>query len=173
MKSARGIRIWECLMADAHLAIWARRPESDPPEGLNGGLPKRRASGPLGGCSGWTSLCDSPPGAGGGPFTAASGENVRDFALTVRKYVREAAPSRKETAPRPRPVWDAVAARVEALLADSATWTGGKQQLTATRLHAMLRAEGKQVGVTVIKAAVAEWRRQRREVFVLLTYRPW
>jgi len=92
--------------------------------------------------------------------------------LTVRKYVREVAPSRKDTAPRPRPVWETVATRVEALLADSAKWTGGKQQLTATRLHAMLVVEGKQVGVTVIKAAVAEWRRQRREVFVPLTYRP-
>jgi len=82
-------------------------------------------------------------------------------------------PLRKEEAgPRPRPVWDAVAMRVEALLADSAKWTGGKQQLTATRLHAMLVTEGKQVGVTVIKTAVAEWRRQRREVFVPLTYRP-
>lgn len=36
----------------------------------------------------------------------------------------------------------------------------------------MLVAEGKPVGVTVIKTAVAEWRRQRREVFVPLTYRP-
>jgi transposase len=92
---------------------------------------------------------------------------------TVGKYVEQAMPLRKEEAgPRPRPVWDAVATRVQALLADSAKWTGGKQQLTATRLHAMLVAEGKQVGVTVIKTAVAEWRRQRREVFVPLTYRP-
>ena len=29
--------------------------------------------------------------------------------LTVRKYVRETAPRRKETGPRARPVWDAVA----------------------------------------------------------------
>jgi transposase len=62
--------------------------------------------------------------------------------------------------------------RVQALLTESAKWTGGKQQLTATRLHALLVAEGQQVGVTVIKTAVAEWRRQRREVFVPLTYRP-
>ena len=92
---------------------------------------------------------------------------------TVGKYVDQAMPVRKaEVGPRPRPVWDTVATRVEALLADSAKWTGGKQQLTATRLHAMLVVEGKQVGVTVIKTAVAEWRRQRREVFVPLTYRP-
>ena len=33
-------------------------------------------------------------------------------------------------------------------------------------------AEGHRVGVTVVKDAVAEWKRQRREVFVPLTYRP-
>jgi transposase len=92
--------------------------------------------------------------------------------LTVRKYVGETVPSRTVPAPRARPVWKAVQARVETLLTESAQWTGGKQRLTATRLHELLRAEGKQVGVTVVKAAVAEWRRQRREVFVPLTYRP-
>jgi transposase len=92
--------------------------------------------------------------------------------LTVRKYVSETVPSRKAPAPRARPVWEAVQARVKTLLTESARWTGGKQRLTATRLHELLRAEGKQVGVTVVKAAVAEWRRQRREVFVPLTYRP-
>jgi transposase len=92
--------------------------------------------------------------------------------LTVRKYVGEAAPRRKETGPRARPVWDTVQARVEMLLAESAKWTGGKQRLTATRLHELLLAEGKRVGVTVVKEAVAEWKRQRREVFVPLTYRP-
>jgi transposase len=92
--------------------------------------------------------------------------------LTVRKYVREAAPRRKETGPRARPAWDAVAERVQALLVDAVRWTGGKQRLTATRLHALLVAEGHAVGVTVVKEAVAEWKRQRREVFVPLTYRP-
>ena len=75
-------------------------------------------------------------------------------------------------APRPRPVWDAVAERVQALLAESVRWTGGKQRLTATRLHELLLTEGHRVGVTVVKDAVAEWKRQRREVFVPLTYRP-
>jgi hypothetical protein len=44
--------------------------------------------------------------------------------------------------------------------------------LTATRLHQLLRGEGHRVGVTLVRAAVAEWKRQRREVFVPLTYRP-
>ena len=93
--------------------------------------------------------------------------------VTVRKYLDQAAPARKsEAAPRPRPVWDAVAERVQALLAESVRWTGGKQRLTATRLHELLLAEGHRVGVTVVKDAVAEWKRQRREVFVPLTYRP-
>jgi hypothetical protein len=65
-----------------------------------------------------------------------------------------------------------VAPRVQALLTESVQWTGGKQRLTATRLHELLVAEGQRVGVTVVKDAVAEWKRQRREVFVPLTDRP-
>jgi transposase len=91
---------------------------------------------------------------------------------TVRKYLTESIPLRKETQPRPRPVWDTVRERVERLLEESRHWTGGKQRLTATRLHELLVAEGKPVGVTLVKEAVAEWKRQRREVFVPLTYRP-
>jgi transposase len=92
--------------------------------------------------------------------------------LTVKKYLTEAVPIRREATPRARLVWDKVGARLEALLTESAEWTGAKQQLTATRLHELLVAEGHQVGVTLVKQAVAEWRRRRREVFVPLTYRP-
>jgi hypothetical protein len=92
--------------------------------------------------------------------------------LTVKKYLADAVPIRRETVPRARPVWTKVGARVEALLTASAAWTGAKQQLTATRLHTLLVGEGHRVGVTLVKEAVAEWRRQRREVFVPLTYRP-
>src|SRR5262245_43033816 len=66
--------------------------------------------------------------------------------VTVRKYVEEAVPVRKETAPRARPVWEKVGARIDAWLAASPHWTGGKQQLTATRLHELLVGEGHQVG---------------------------
>jgi transposase len=93
--------------------------------------------------------------------------------VTVRKYLEQAVPTRKaEAGPRARPVWDGVGERVQAVLAESRQWTGGKQRLTATRLHELLVAERHQVGVTVVKEAVAEWKRQRREVFVPLTYRP-
>ena len=93
--------------------------------------------------------------------------------VTVRKYLEQAAPVRRpEAAPRRRPVWEAVRERVTTLLVESAQWTGGKQRLTATRLHALLVAEGHRVGVTMIRQAVAERKRERREVFVPLTYRP-
>jgi transposase len=89
---------------------------------------------------------------------------------TVKKYLAQAAPVRVEEAPRARPVWDKIRARLEALLAESPRWTGGKQRLTATRLHRMLVTEGFSVGVTMVKEAVAEWKRRRREVFVPLVY---
>jgi transposase len=92
--------------------------------------------------------------------------------VTLRKYLKESAPVRKETEPRRRPIWAKVGPRIEAMLAESSRWTAGKQQLTATRLHELLVADGHTVGVTLVKEAMAEWRRQRREVFVPLTYRP-
>jgi transposase len=100
---------------------------------------------------------------------------AREFGIsrvTVRKYVEGAEPVRRETGPRARPVWEKVGPRIEALLEESKHWTGGKQQLTATRLHELLIGEGHQVGASLVKAAVAEWKRQRREVFVPLVYRP-
>ena len=48
---------------------------------------------------------------------------------TVRKYLTESIPVRKETQPRARPVWDTVRRRVEQVLTVSAQWTGGKQRL--------------------------------------------
>lgn len=100
---------------------------------------------------------------------------AREFGIsrvTVRKYVEGAEPVRREPGPRARPVWEKVGPRIEALLEASKAWTGGKQQLTATRLHELLLGEGHQVGASLVKAAVAEWKRQRREVFVPLVYRP-
>jgi transposase len=89
---------------------------------------------------------------------------------TVRRYVEGAEPVRKP-GERPRPVLESVRARINAILADSPRWTGGKQRLTATQLHRMLVAEGRRVGVTLVKECVAEWKRQRQEVFVPLVYR--
>jgi transposase len=91
---------------------------------------------------------------------------------TVKRYLELASPVRVEHGARGRPVYEKVGPRIAALLAESPKWTGGKQRLTATRLHAMLVGEGFTVGVTTVKEAVAEWKRQRREVFVPLVYAP-
>jgi transposase len=106
------------------------------------------------------------------------GRSARDVARelgisrnTVRRYVEGAVPG-YDTASRGAPVLDAVRGRLEALLQDAPRWTGGKQRLTATQLHRMLLSEGHRVGVTLVKEFVAEWRRQRQEVFVPLVYRP-
>lgn len=58
------------------------------------------------------------------------------------------------------------------ILEDSKHWTQGKQQLTAARLYTMLIAEHREVGYTVVKDIVREWKRQRKEVFVPLVYKP-
>lgn len=92
--------------------------------------------------------------------------------VTVKRYLSQAAPVRHEAQPRPRPVSAAVEPRIAALLAESPRWTTAKQRLTATRLHQLLQAEGYAVGVTVVKEAVAEWKRQQREPLIPLTYRP-
>jgi transposase len=97
---------------------------------------------------------------------------LRISRVTVRKYLTQATPTRYDSSARRRPVWDLVRPRLEALLTESIHWTGGKQRLTATRLHELLIGEGYRVGPSLVKTAVAEWKRQRREVFVPLTYRP-
>jgi transposase len=89
---------------------------------------------------------------------------------TVKRYMSQAAPTRVERQARGRPVWERAGAWLGALLADSPQWTGGKQRLTASRLHRMLLGEGFTIGITTVRQAVAEWRRRRREVFVPLVY---
>jgi transposase len=89
---------------------------------------------------------------------------------TVKKYLAKAVPTREAVKGRKKPVTDRVAPRVKQLLSESPQWTGGKQRLTAARVHAMLLEEGFSVGRTTVRKLVAEWRRQRQEVFVPLEY---
>jgi transposase len=92
---------------------------------------------------------------------------------TIRRYLRGAEPGvGKPRGPEGHPVRDAVLPRAHAILEDAPRWTGGKQRLTAARLHTMLRSEGHDVGYTVVKQIVHEWKRRKQEVFVPLVYRP-
>jgi transposase len=91
---------------------------------------------------------------------------------TVRRYLRGAPPGVGKPRGRPgAPVRDTVAPRALELLEDSKNWTAGKQQLTAARLYTMLVGEGRDVGYTVVKQIVREWKRRRKEVFVPLVYK--
>lgn len=108
-----------------------------------------------------------------GEWRGSSGSRVRGPEIPDRSDSR---PQKRRRRGHGRS--DAVRERVDTLLTESARWTGGKQRLTATRLHELLVAEGKHVGVTLVnrrhagEEGVAEWKRRRREVFVPLTYRP-
>ena len=92
---------------------------------------------------------------------------------TIKRYLRGAPPGVGKPRGTPgAPVRDEIKPRVEALLEDAKRWTGGKQRLTAARLLELLRVEGREVGYTVVKELVREWKRQRAEVFVPLVYKP-
>lgn len=92
---------------------------------------------------------------------------------TVRRYLRGApAGVGKPRGVEGAPVREAVEPRAFEILEDSKRWTAGKQRLTAARLYTMLRSEGHDVGYTVVKQIVHEWRRRRKEVFVPLVYKP-
>ncbi len=91
---------------------------------------------------------------------------------TVRRYLDGAPPAGRKPVARARPVLAGVRERLDALLTEAPRWTEGKQRLTATQVHRLLRDEGHRVGVTLVKAYVAEWKRRRREVYVPLVYRP-
>jgi transposase len=92
---------------------------------------------------------------------------------TIKRYLRGApAGVGKPRGVAGAPVRDAVQPRALELLEDSKRWTAGKQRLTAARLYTMLSSEGFDVGYTVVKDIVREWKRQRKEVFVPLVYKP-
>jgi transposase len=92
---------------------------------------------------------------------------------TVRRYLRGApAGVGKPRGEAGAPVRAAVEPRAIEILEDSKRWTEGKQRLTAARLYTMLVGEKYDVGYTVVKQIVREWRRRRKEVFVPLVYKP-
>ena len=137
-------------------------------------MPDRGIRGSLEDAQDGSSACGSAQSAGGGAIAAGGGPGARDWrgspCGSTSSRRRRSGDGDGAAVATGVGRWSAT--RVEALLAESAQWTGGKQQLTATRLHELLVAEGHRVGVTLVKEAVAEWKRQRREVFVPLTYRP-
>ncbi len=90
---------------------------------------------------------------------------------TVRRYMERPEPVARRRA-RSRPVQERVRPRLDELLAEWSERTTAKQRVTATRLHRQLREEGYEVGVTLVRDYLREWRRRRSEVYVPLVHRP-
>ena len=91
---------------------------------------------------------------------------------TVRKYLEQSEPERREHGPRPAPLREEAARRIDELLADLDGRLSGKQRLTGTRILQMLRERGYEGGITTIREALAERKRRSREVYVPLVHRP-
>lgn len=90
---------------------------------------------------------------------------------TVKKYLEESAPERKEPIPRPHPVMSVAGPRIDALLEEWAPRLGGKHRLTSVRIHRELVGEGMKIGERTVREYVAEKRRQAAEVFIPLVHR--
>ena len=91
---------------------------------------------------------------------------------TVARYLKQSEPVRKESAPRPRPVMDKVAPRIDEILEEWKHRVTPKQRITGSRILRQLCEEHFQVGITTVRDYLREKRRQSAEVYVPLVHRP-
>jgi predicted transcriptional regulator len=91
---------------------------------------------------------------------------------TVRKYLSQSEPIRKEKGPRARPVLDAVAPVIDGILDDWKRQTTSKQRFTGTRLHEELISRGHHAGISTVRAYLAERRRVPQRCSSRCTMRP-
>ena len=91
---------------------------------------------------------------------------------TVARYLTLSEPVRKESVPRPRPVMDKVAPRIDEILEEWKHRLTPKQRLTGTRLHRQLVEDHYQVGITTVRDYLREKRRRSAEVYIPLVHRP-
>ena len=91
---------------------------------------------------------------------------------TVDKYLKVSEPVRRPGQPKPRPVLDKVAPRIDELLVEWAGRLTAKQRLTGSRIHRQLVEGHYQVGITTVRDYLREKRRRKQEVYVPLVHRP-
>lgn len=100
-------------------------------------------------------------------------EVARDMGVhrkTVRRYLREPEPVRREEEPRPRPVFETAKKRIDELVEEWGPRTTEKQRITGTRIHRQLVEEGQHVGLTVVRDCLRELKRSKAEVHVPLVH---
>ena len=90
---------------------------------------------------------------------------------TVRKYLKESEPVRREPESRVRPVLERVAPRIDELLDAWSALTTPKQRITGTRIHQQLVEEGFNVGGSTVRRYLREKRRQAADVYIPLVHR--
>lgn len=91
---------------------------------------------------------------------------------TVKKYINQSEPIRKEQGVRPQPVMTSAGPQIEAVLEEWASRIGGKHRLTSVRLHKELVARGLRIGERTVRLYLAERRRKAAEVYIPLVHRP-
>jgi hypothetical protein len=69
---------------------------------------------------------------------------------TASKYLKISEPKKVVRRPKPSPIMEMVASRIEGLLEEWRGRTTPKQRLTGTRIHRQLVEEGYQVGITTV-----------------------
>jgi len=92
---------------------------------------------------------------------------------TISKYLQTSEPVRKPgAAPRPRPVTDKIAPRIDEILSEWAGRVTPKQRITGSLIHRQLLKDNYQVGITVVRDYIREKRRRAAEVFIPLVHHP-
>lgn len=107
------------------------------------------------------------------------GQSIRSVArelgvsrVTVRKYLRQAAPKRVEREPRAQPAREAVRERLLELWTSWRSRSSRKHRVTASGLYRQLVADGYQISEVTVRRMVRELRLKEVEVFVPLVHRP-
>ena len=107
------------------------------------------------------------------------GRSIRSVALelgvsrvTVRKYMEQGVPVRVETRERAQPAREAVRERFEELWTSWKGRSSVKHQVTGSRIHRQLIADGYTISAVTVRRMVRELRLAEAEVFVPLVHRP-
>lgn len=91
---------------------------------------------------------------------------------TVTKYLKEPDSKYRMKAPRPHPLLDQIAPRIDEILKEWSARTTPKQRITGSLVYKQLLKEGYNVGITLVREYLRRERRRKAEVFIPLPHYP-